>query len=88
MWTFDPGQLRLARRAAGYRLRDAAREAKIAASCISRRENGTANVSANELCMLSSLYGVSPRIFFVQTLRRNGFPGQASDTRPAERKPQ
>ena len=72
MKTFDPGQLRIARRNAGLTLREATKNLFLSVSCLADKENGYVRVFADELPAFASCYNVSLETFFVEQIE-HGF---------------
>lgn len=69
MKKFDAGQLRLARRNAGLKIKDVAAVLHLAPSTIAAKENGSIRVGADELSAFAYLYGVSCEQFFVVPIK-------------------
>lgn len=68
MKSFDPGQLRLARRNAKLTLREAAKSLFLSVSCLTEKENGRVRVFADELPAFARLYNVGVETFFVEKI--------------------
>ena len=68
MKVFDAGQLRIARRNAGFTIRDAAKLLFFSVSSVASKENGIVRVFADELPAFSNLYNVSVENFFVEKI--------------------
>ena len=68
MKIFDAGQLRIARRNAGFTLRDAAKSLHFSVSSIASKENGIVRVFADELPAFAKLYNVRLENFFIDKI--------------------
>ena len=68
MKKFDAGQLRLARRNAGLKIKDVADALHLAPSTIAAKENGSVRVGADELPAFANLYNVSYKKFFIDAV--------------------
>ena len=66
MKSFDPGQLRLARRNAKLTLKDAAKLLFLSVSCLTEKENGRVRVFADELNAFAKLYNIDIETFFIE----------------------
>lgn len=71
MKSFDPGQLRLARRNAKLTLREAAKSLFLSVSCLTEKENSRVRVFADELPAFAKLYNVSLENFFVEKINHS-----------------
>lgn len=68
MKIFDSGLLRIARRNAGFTLRDAAKSLHFSVSSIASKENGIVRVFADELPAFSNLYNFRLENFFIEKI--------------------
>lgn len=68
-FTIDFKKVRSLRRENGVTIKQAAGKLDISDVQYSKKERGIAPFKGNELCVLSEMYGVTPGIFFTNSVR-------------------